>query len=429
MGRFFMHLFKITAKPCKSRTLRAFPMAKFGGESSHHGEIASMQGGVAMVTVKGCSHVHQLLEILSVVGELPTSALSLIGNERTLKILIHKLESLEEIRVDNHNFHTKLFSVSGKRNARTIRLSKGALPILSAMDENAAGYYADVFGKRNFSGGEMHLDRNHRVAESVAMSVSAGFAYKPYALPRLSLTEKARRIPNMPCFYLARELKQTGNEELNKTCYSRFIGALFYNGGGYAVYNTRGSVMKWSAAGERKIVGLLTDVARMNAGLREIDSALLLGSDESVALRTIMESDKSRHQSGRMDRVYQHIYFIPLNADGIRLLKILTLPDWNEKLLDSLFEKAQRPKGFGFMEYDAYSDGKYVYSHLDGDLTRLIRFKSGLESTSEAFEILCYPWQEAFLQEYLGFRVKRIPIVMKDIEDALNIRPEEMKAT
>jgi hypothetical protein len=288
------------------------------------------------------------------------------------------------------------------------------------MDKDAAGYYLNAFGKRNFSGGALHLDRNHRVAEAAAMCAAAGFEYKPRTLPRLSLTEKKHRMPKTPCLYIARDLKQIGDEELNKTCYSRFVGALFYPGGGYAVYNTRSAVMKWSAAGERKITGLLTDIVRMNAGLKEIDSAILLGSDEGVALRTVLESDKSRHQNGRMDRVYQHIHFVPLNGDGIRLLKILTLPDWNEKLLDSLFESAQRPKGFGFMEYDAYANGKYIYSYLDGDLARLIRFKSGLESTSEAFEILCCPWQKAFLKETLPGHVKLIPLAMSDIEDALS---------
>jgi hypothetical protein len=73
------------------------------------------------------------------------------------------------------------------------------------------------------------------------------------------------------------------------------------------------------------------------------------------------------------------------------------------------------------MEYDAYANGKYIYSHLDGDLARLIRFKDGLDSAEEAFEVLCYPWQEAFLREYLGDRVKRIPIMMEDIEDALSL--------
>ena len=374
-----------------------------------------------MVIVKAGSQVHKLLQLLSITGEFPASALKLIGNERTLKILVRRLTSVQDFRLyDNPELiRTKLITVSGKRNARTIRFAKGALSILSLIEPNASGYYLKTFGKRRFSSDTMHMNRNHRVSEVIAMLFASGIQAKPYALPRLSLTEKNQRILSSPSFYIARDLKQTGNEELNKTCFTRFIGALFYPGGCYAVYNTRNAVMKWSASGERKITGLLTDIARMNSELKTVDSALLFGSDENTALQTVLESDKSKRQYGRMDRVYNKIHFIPLDSDGVRVLNILTLPDWNEKLLESLFDAAQRPKTYSHIECDAIVDGKLVFSHLDCDLARLIRFHDALFDYHDPTEVLCYPWQEEFLSEYLGPHTKLIPIKMKELECAL----------
>ena len=376
-----------------------------------------------MITVKAGSHVRQLLELLSITGEFPASALSLIGNERTLKILIHKLESIQAVRVADNDeiIRAKLITVSGKRNARTIRLAKGALPVLRSIDANAADYYLHSFGQRRFSGDEMHIGRNHRVSEAVALVFAAGIETRIHAFPKLSLTEKDLKIIS-PSFYIARDLKQIGSEELNKTSFTRFVGALFYPGGCYAVYNTRNSVMKWSATGERKIRGLLTDIARMNAGLHEVHDSLLLGSDESTALQTVMESDKTRKQFGRIDRVYARVLFVPLNSIGIRLLKILTLPDWNEKLLESLFTPAQRPKSFSQIECDAVIDGKLIFSHLDCDLARLIRFHDAMFEYREPVEALCYPWQMQFLAEYLNPHVKLIPIEMKEVECALDLK-------
>ena len=87
-------------------------------------------------------------------------------------------------------------------------------------------------------------------------------------------------------------------------------------------------------------------------------------------------------------------------------MKVLTLPDWNERVLDTIFESDERPKGYGFMEYDAVINGRYVLSHLDSDLARLIRFHEGVRFEMETrpgkqFGVVCYPWQVEFLRAYL----------------------------
>jgi hypothetical protein len=106
------------------------------------------------------------------------------------------------------------------------------------------------------------------------------------------------------------------------------------------------------------------------------------------------------------------------------LLKLLTLPYWNERVLDALFERECRSWNQGFMEYDAVVNGVYVFSHLDSDLARLIRFREGLRleeegfpwrtETDRQFEVVCYPWQAEFLKAYLGgiprLRFRAIPM-------------------
>jgi hypothetical protein len=196
-------------------------------------------------------------------------------------------------------------------------------------------------------------------------------------------------------------------------------GLLLYPGGAYAVYNTRSAVMKWSGMGELKARQELTEIVRMNAGLDEVTSALLFGVNQDIALRTLTESDKTRKKQVRFDRIYHHIYFIPLDQNGIDLIKMLILPDWNEKLMSALFNQAMRPRGHGSMEFDAYWEDKYIFSHLDSDIARLIRLSEALRGRNQPVEVLCFPWQVKFLQSYLGESVilKQIqmPAVLKHL--------------
>ena len=85
-----------------------------------------------MVTLRPGSHVWRLLTVLSAVGEFPAQSLRLLGSERSLEKLVHKLESPQEIRSQDGVVlgSYKLLTVSGRREKRTIRLCKGALPLL-----------------------------------------------------------------------------------------------------------------------------------------------------------------------------------------------------------------------------------------------------------------------------------------------------------
>jgi len=388
-----------------------------------------------MVTVKEGSHVYQLLQLLAIAGEFPASSLHLLGNERVIKALVHRLESAEDIRfsIEEQVHHTKLFQVSGYRNMRTVRLSKGALPLLEGLHPSASEYYLRASHNHSFSGNIDHVGRNHRVGEAIALAMMAGLEFRPYALPKLHQGVIDRITFPKPSFYIARDIKGSEFDDMDKTMFTRIVGAMFYPGGCYAVYNTRNAVMKWSGMGEFRAKHFLSGLNRYNNSSNDVESALLLGNDPAVALQTILESDKTKNmrKSSRFDKTYQRVHFVPLNSDGIQLLKLLTLPDWNERVLDALFERECRSWNQGFMEYDAVVNGVYVFSHLDADLARLIHFREGLLleekglpwriETERQFEVVGYPWQAEFLKAYLGgaAKLRFRPIPMEKLRDAL----------
>jgi hypothetical protein len=81
----------------------------------------------------------------------------------------------------------------------------------------------------------------------------------------------------------------------------------------------------------------------------------------------------------------------------------MTQRDWHIRLREAIFgdERANPlPRG---LEHDAYMDEAYHFSHLDGDLCRLIRFRSTLRRWPEETYVLhCYREQIVYLKEYLG---------------------------
>ena len=311
----------------------------------------------------------------------------------------------------------RMLTVSGKGRNKTIRFHRSALPILEWIA--AQDYYLHAFQNHKFSGDTSHVERRHRVAEAVAMCMRAGLEFRPYVLPKLQTECINLTVPEPPCLYLARDLKRVDEMGTNKTQFTRMVGAIFYGRECRAVYNTRNAVMKWSGMGEFKARQSLTDIARLNAGVSRVDSAVLFAKSYDTALQTLLESDRSRRMEFRFDSVYRHIHVVPMDENGVRLLRLMSVSNWNEQLLDLLFEPEERSYNKGHFEYDACIDGVYVLSHLDGDIARLIRFRDALRTGTGPSEVLCFPFQVAFLQEYLGQAVRLKIIDMDAVEEAI----------
>ncbi len=387
-----------------------------------------------MINFRTGSQLHRLITLLSMAGEFPTQSLYLLGNERMYKQLVSHLTEQQSIRNPNTEktiTPLKVVTVSGKGKSKKIRLYRGALPILEWIQAEA--YYMKTFRSHQFSGDAKHVERNHRVAEALAMFMGAGFEFREYRLPVLQNVEICKLKFAVPSFYTGRCLKQVGIEEMNKTMFTRLVGAVLVGNNCYAVYNTRNAVMKWCGKGEAKAQSDLEEVMRLNTEISKVDSAILFGASNKVAIATLEETARNKRLQLRFDAIYKSIHFIPLNEIGMRQLCLLTIPNWKEQLLDLLFEEEQRSYERGAFEYDAYVDGVYVLSHLDGDLGRLRRFKEAIDeeiekgrANAEQYEVLCFEDQVVFLDEYLKDLAKVRVLKRADVETALNLKRRDI---
>lgn len=109
----------------------------------------------------------------------------------------------------------------------------------------------------------------------------------------------------------------------------------------------------------------------------------------------------------------------------MRLLKILTSPDWNETLLDLLFDSEDRSYGTGVFEYDARENGIYLFSFLDSDITRLNHFIDGAKGIERETAVICFPEQAAFVRNIVGPKVSIKTVTMETVEDALCLEGDD----
>ena len=190
---------------------------------------------------------------------------------------------------------------------------------------------------------------------------------------------------------------------MKKTEFTRLAAAIVYPFGVYAVYNTRDEAMLWRGRGEEKAQILLSSVFRDGGFRFEVQSAVLFGKDFRAAAKTLEDAFSRRFLNERLDKVYQHLHFIPMNENGMKMLEIITLDDWQNKLGKSLYGYGMIGANSSGIEYDANVEGVFHYCHLDGDLCRLIRFRSTLRKWPEQrFVLDCYREQIPYLREYLG---------------------------
>lgn len=374
-----------------------------------------------MKILKPGSQLHRLISLLSVCGEFPVKSLDLLGNKRLYRRVVS--ECTVPVTVQNPITKEtislpKIFILTGKGRMKTIRLYKGARPILTWIGEGK--YYDSICYGYNMPMTTAHVDRNHRVAETLAAFMYAGFYYLPHTLPRLKSDGINRIITTQPLAYPSRMLKLSDDGEVNKTGFSRITGAVFAGGDCYAVYNTRNAVMKWSGEGEMKMKVNINLLSIVNSGVDHARLPMLFfGASHEIAFRSMLAMRKATNARSRFDMFYPRIHFIPLNQYGAKFLKFISIPGWREHLLELLFGEDQIAKHTNF-EYDAKINGTYILSHLDSDLCRLNRFREAIiDDPDEKYEALCFEWQYDFVKKFLGDRAKVTVIRFDEVDKEL----------
>lgn len=389
-----------------------------------------------MIIFNETVRAYQLVSLLCVIGEYPMKSLGLLGNERCYKRLVKEMSAKQTY----HNSETgedvtcTALSICAT-SYPTIRLKKTALPLMEWV--GGADYWKTVWDKNHWSGNESIIERNHRVAEVVAMMMKAEIEYRPWKLPILQTDTQQPEIVTECSYYISKIFKQKEEGSTQQIGFTRFTGVMISPTECVTVYNTRESVMKWGGKGESKARSNIHRYTKLNTVNGDIRKMVLVSSDFETAMATILQTEKEdaveKHKRRRsyathnaMTSLYRGIHYVPLNEFGAKLLQLLSIPNNREETLSLFYDESELSYGNGSFIFDAYRNGRYILSFLDGDVIRLKMFKEAIERQRKRGEnldyaVLCFPEQKAELISYLGNEINypttNIDDVLQDLQN------------
>ena len=128
--------------------------------------------------------MEKLLTLLTVAGEVPVSAIPLLGNYKSYMRVIQKARKgcTYSNAKTQERYTVRLLTIVGKDKQRAVRMLSGAEPILDWF-----GLLEDYrqLHTNTFTGNQGNRERIHRSAEGYAMMLSAGAEIVPSRLPKL----------------------------------------------------------------------------------------------------------------------------------------------------------------------------------------------------------------------------------------------------
>lgn len=370
-----------------------------------------------MLLVKDGSKVNEILKIVAMTGEFPSRAVKLLGDyvawRRRIKDMTQK--QVYKNQETNETYECVALTIAGEGSNKSIRLTKNAMPLLEWIGEREL--YEKTIERFN---GAAKSERTHRVAEAILMFHLTGVPVQKIGNPKkgnlpVFLTSKTNREAVKNC------LDQTKMNETELTMFTRVIGLFMNQGTCMVVYNTRDAKMKWALKSEAKTKGVYLPYASRYCAAQNID-ALFFGSNYSVGYETMTNVSHMdiKQKDSTIFELFRNAYFVPLDDFGKKLMRVITTPDFPNKLLGILMPEKNRRSGYSLFEYDGILNGQYVFSFLDSNVARLNMFRIAMDVHFKREpakygipKIVCYYEQESFVRELFAgceYEITRISI-------------------
>lgn len=163
----------------------------------------------------------------------------------------------------------------------------------------------------------------------------------------------------------------------------------------FAVYNTGAALIRWKTRSDEKLRAMLQLIIQTSRPVR----GLLLGDSMDTAVG-VLESSSGKHRHLTLDESYEDLHFIPYDANGNMLLRILSTPELREDVRQLLTADIQSALKYEFIDCDWQdAEGNPVLLGFDFGLCRNKKFCTVLTLRSFKGLILCFGFQaDAFTQ-------------------------------
>lgn len=222
---------------------------------------------------------------------------------------------------------------------------------------------------------------------------------------KVSINSGKEEIKNS--YYNSRELRASREidgeiDENEKLQTSRFNGMLTTDGGTYVMFNMGNTFYQFSYSGEKKVEMHLKTLTAQKSIL-PLDGCILLTSSLNTCRDMLDPPTKKKHISiYNLERVYSHVYVLPYSLEGQKMLQIMSMPQWAEKIRQAILSPDLRSGVHGTVACDGQNKNQYHFIFCNPDLKRLKMFLGAAETDSDdasRFYIYCFSHQKSLLQD------------------------------
>jgi hypothetical protein len=343
------------------------------------------------------SQAYNILSLIAISGELPVNQIKRLPGGCK-----HKTDLIKDLK------RKKYITTYYNDKLRGYRLTANSKDMLIA--ENGKRFESFFSGSIDTNQPKYEIKRRLRlksIAETFVTMQNAGVAiYKdekpdvfyPETDPEQTLSVTA------PVFYNSREIKNC-SDEFNKILRARSVGALLTDSKIFIVYNTCGSLMRWSNKSEITIKGFLRHILGIERLPQQYQKdeirGLMLGDSMEQAYQLITSTGGLRKRDFMLDNTYDYFLYLPNDRNGEIVLRLLCDTEKTEELNSILSQGLNEHNPGMFTVNDAIDEnGDPVLFAYDCDMHRIFKFNSGLTIHDRKGTIICFDFQADVLKRY-----------------------------
>lgn len=337
--------------------------------------------------------------MIGISGEFPASQLS-----RLFDTPAYTEKMITELKAD------KLIRLHYKDRLRGYRLTKHAKEMLLSHNfsrfRNCFTGNAETNVIRSEPQRRIRLHQKAQVYITLSHTDIPFFADEKPLIFHENISRECVDLRSLPYFYSSREIKELG-AETTKIRNSRSMGILISPHCVYCIYNTGSSVMKWEYQAEVRLNAFLQHYLKgcPYTSHPEI-RAIVFGDDMEMALQLLTSTGGNRRGLFMLDTSFQHFHFLPDNAEGESLLKLLTKPKMTAQLNHLLLSDMVTGSDEIPFEHDAVtSEGIPTLLAYDFDMQQINRFNTGLNVFNMTGNLICFDFQIPVLKKYMNSNV------------------------
>ena len=353
------------------------------------------------------SQSQKLIELVALSGEISTEAVGrIILNDSYCNKVLSQLKKDKRMRTINKH---------GLKGYRVTAKSKHML-----LAENSTRFEHCLNGTAETAMVSYEFTRRkrlHEISDALVTMHNAGVEIftdrKPllFSQPPQSLetTEELLRI-HSPIFYTSREIKTT-DLRWNNIRGSSFVGTLLGANGAWVVYNTGDAPVEWRFKIEARVKyemqSYLNSKPLPEHYSENNTSGLMLGGSMELLKRYLDESIGKGDGFDFLVNYYRSFYYISNTRHGEIQLKFLTDQSRRDVLMNAVLKGAKPHDPMVTIDNDGFApDNRPILVCFLIDIPRLFRFQTGLKAKDIHGIIICFDYQEEFIQSYFGDRVE-----------------------